>query len=110
MRKSPNFNNTWGRVGGGVPPKKMEKVCNYWAQGSCSFGEKCKFLHSWSIGDCFSLLTTLEGHQKVMPAVSSDFDAISLLSSNLLFVWLIGLKLDVFGSGCKWDRFASRER
>lgn len=70
MRKSPNFNNTWGRVGGGVPPKKMEKVCNYWAQGSCSFGEKCKFLHSWSIGDCFSLLTTLEGHQKVVNGIA----------------------------------------
>ncbi|KNA11612.1 hypothetical protein SOVF_133470 [Spinacia oleracea] len=72
-RKNPNFNNTWGRVGGGgggVPPKKMERVCNYWVQGKCSYGDNCKFLHSWSIGGSFSLLTTLEGHQKVVTGIT----------------------------------------
>ena len=44
---------------------KAEKVCNYWIQGNCSYGERCKFLHTWSVGDGFSLLTQLEGHQKV---------------------------------------------
>jgi len=72
QRGRSNFNNTWGRGGGrggggggrGVVVK-AEKVCNYWIQGNCSYGERCKFLHSWRVGDGFSLLTQLEGHQKV---------------------------------------------
>jgi hypothetical protein len=43
----------------------VEKVCNFWVQGNCSFGDKCRYLHSWSLGDGFSLVTQLEGHQKV---------------------------------------------
>ena len=78
-RRSPNFNPTWGRVHGAGAGnraqgsgagnrvfRKIEKLCNYWLQGNCSYGEKCKFLHSWSVGDCFSSLTQLEGHQKVI--------------------------------------------
>lgn len=66
-----NFNggasSTWGRTGGTrVFVRKMEKVCNYWVQGNCSYGDKCKFLHCWSMGDSFSLLTQLDGHQKVI--------------------------------------------
>lgn len=65
--------NTWGRVHGGNPViKKAEKVCNYWVQGHCSYGDKCRYLHSWSLGDCFSMLTALEGHQKVMCGLLSD--------------------------------------
>ena len=72
-RRSPNFNgaSTWGRGGGGGgggsnrAVRKAEKVCNYWMQGNCGYGDRCKFLHSWSSGDGFSLLTQLEGHRKV---------------------------------------------
>ncbi|KHN23067.1 Zinc finger CCCH domain-containing protein 48 [Glycine soja] len=39
-------------------------------KGSCSYGERCKFLHSWSVGDGFSLLTQLEGHQKAVSAIA----------------------------------------
>ncbi|TQD80574.1 hypothetical protein C1H46_033878 [Malus baccata] len=48
----------------------MEKVCNFWVQGNCSYGDKCKFLHSWSMGDSFSLLTQLEGHQEVVSGIA----------------------------------------
>ncbi|CAN6569372.1 unnamed protein product [Malus baccata var. baccata] len=71
-----NFNggasSTWGRTGGAnrVFVRKMEKVCNFWVQGNCSYGDKCKFLHSWSMGDSFSLLTQLEGHQKVVSGIA----------------------------------------
>ncbi|KAL9265663.1 Zinc finger CCCH domain-containing protein [Drosera capensis] len=74
-RKSPNFSNTWGRAGGvggagGGVGKKTERICNYWVQGDCRYGDRCKFLHSWSVGDGFSLLTTLEGHQQGVTGIA----------------------------------------
>ncbi|KAM7491671.1 hypothetical protein LguiA_034592 [Lonicera macranthoides] len=75
-RRNPNFNSSssWGRVqGGGVGSRvvrKQEKVCNFWVNGKCHFGDGCKFLHSWSTGSCFSLLTKLEGHQKVVSGIA----------------------------------------
>ncbi|KHN31542.1 Zinc finger CCCH domain-containing protein 48 [Glycine soja] len=39
-------------------------------KGNCSYGERCKFLHTWSVGDGFSLLTQLEGHQKAVSAIA----------------------------------------
>lgn len=91
-RRNPNFSSSssWGRVygggggrggvrGGGIGGKgvvqKVEKLCNFWIQGSCTYGDRCKFWHSWCTGDCFTLLTQLEGHQKgvtgiVMPSGS----------------------------------------
>ncbi|XP_059667024.1 zinc finger CCCH domain-containing protein 48-like [Cornus florida] len=71
-RRNPNFSNssTWGRAGGDRVVKKTEKLCNYWVQGSCNFGDKCRFLHPWSTGDCLSLLTQLEGHQKVVSGIT----------------------------------------
>ncbi|XP_059629382.1 zinc finger CCCH domain-containing protein 48-like [Cornus florida] len=72
IRRNTNFNNssTWGRVHGNRVLKKTEKVCNFWLQGSCNYGDKCRFLHIWSTGDCFSLLTQLEGHQKVVTGIT----------------------------------------
>lgn len=83
-RRTPNFTpnsqsfSTWGRGNGAGAGnrvlKKTEKLCNYWVQGSCSFGDKCRYLHSWSLGEHFSLLTQLEGHQKVLiPITLSEF-------------------------------------
>ncbi|KAL9240417.1 hypothetical protein vseg_014641 [Gypsophila vaccaria] len=71
-RKNPNFNNTWGRntTNNGVSQKKLEKVCNYWVEGKCSYGERCKYLHTWNVGDSFSLLTTLEGHKQVVTGIA----------------------------------------
>lgn len=66
-RRGPHFNSskTWGRVGGNNLIRKTDKVCNYWIQGSCSYGGKCKFLHDWRTGEGFKMLTQLDGHQKV---------------------------------------------
>ncbi|KAD2805536.1 hypothetical protein E3N88_38913 [Mikania micrantha] len=75
-----NF-NTWGRGGGrggngmnnnignrGVVTKK-DKICNFWTQGSCTFGDRCRFLHAWCTGS-FAMLTQLEGHQKVVSGIA----------------------------------------
>ncbi|CAI0459295.1 unnamed protein product [Linum tenue] len=51
-------------VGGGAARKKSEKqVCRDWKSGNCSRGDdKCRFLHSWSRGEGFSMLARLEGN------------------------------------------------
>lgn len=72
-QRTPNFNSssTWGR-GGGVRDKvvKKDQLCNHWVQGKCRYGDACRFLHSWTMGNCFSLLTQLEGHQKVVSGIA----------------------------------------
>ncbi|KAJ6869739.1 zinc finger CCCH domain-containing protein 48 [Populus alba x Populus x berolinensis] len=70
-----NYSNNWGRFGNkgdgrGVRGGSVEKVCTYWVQGHCNRGDTCRFLHSWSLGDGFSLLTQLEGHQKVISGIA----------------------------------------
>ncbi|KAJ8771515.1 hypothetical protein K2173_026692 [Erythroxylum novogranatense] len=72
VRISPNFNkgSRWGRPGNNRIVRKTEKLCNYWVQGNCSYGDTCRFLHSWSLGDGFSLLTQLEGHQKLVSGIA----------------------------------------
>ncbi|KAK6117589.1 hypothetical protein DH2020_048668 [Rehmannia glutinosa] len=81
LRRSGNYNfnnnSTWGRAQPQQPVsssrtfvKNIEKLCNYWVQGSCKFGDNCKYLHQWSTGDCFSLLAPLEGHQQVVTGIA----------------------------------------
>ncbi|KAJ8752802.1 hypothetical protein K2173_008537 [Erythroxylum novogranatense] len=72
VRRSSNFNNgsRWGRPANNRVVRKTEKLCNYWVQGNCGYGDKCRFLHSWSLGDGFSLLTQLEGHQKLVSGIA----------------------------------------
>ncbi|XP_019154899.1 PREDICTED: zinc finger CCCH domain-containing protein 48-like [Ipomoea nil] len=87
-RRNTNFNNNWGRTpahGGGNNARavtKTEKICAYWLQGSCKFGDSCRFLHSWTTGNCFSLLTTLEGHQKVVSGIALPSGSDKLYSGS----------------------------
>lgn len=68
--------STWGRSHGGAnnrtlrKSERVSKICKYWLQGNCGYGEECRFLHSWSLGDGFSMLTQLEGHQKVVSGIA----------------------------------------
>lgn len=59
----------WGKDprGENTGPSQCDKPCKYFLSGTCSYGERCKYLHSWSIGDTFSLITPLKGHKKVNP-------------------------------------------
>ncbi|XP_022724808.1 zinc finger CCCH domain-containing protein 48-like isoform X2 [Durio zibethinus] len=73
-RRGPNFNNnhnnSWGRMGPNKVVRKTEKICNYWVQGNCNYGDKCRFLHSWSLGESFTMLNHLDGHQKVVSGIA----------------------------------------
>ncbi|CAN4080779.1 unnamed protein product [Withania somnifera] len=84
MRRNPNFNNTWGRTatGGGAFVRKTEKVCNHWVKENCTYGDTCRYLHSWTTGDCFTLLTQLEGHQKVVTGMALPSGSDKLYSGS----------------------------
>ncbi|KAG0472724.1 hypothetical protein HPP92_014581 [Vanilla planifolia] len=82
--RNPNSNNgntgapaRWGKgrgggtVGSARPQRKaQDKICNYFIGGSCSYGENCRFLHSWFLSDSISLLTPLQGHQNVITGIA----------------------------------------
>ncbi|XP_043718312.1 zinc finger CCCH domain-containing protein 48-like isoform X2 [Telopea speciosissima] len=94
MSRRPNPNmkwasNTWGRNHGAgapgparVPRKIQDKVCHYWMGGNCTFGDNCKYLHSWFLSDCFTLLTQLEGHQKVISGIALPSGSDKLYSGS----------------------------
>ena len=48
-----------------VPKKTAERVCEFWVQGTCVYGDQCPYLHSWFRGDKFKRLAELQGHNKV---------------------------------------------
>uniref|UniRef100_A0A1D1XVH8 Zinc finger CCCH domain-containing protein 17 n=1 Tax=Anthurium amnicola TaxID=1678845 RepID=A0A1D1XVH8_9ARAE len=88
----------WGRGRGGPPGggggagaataagpaarKGPESICKYFLKGRCTFGESCKFVHSWSIGDDFSFLTLLDGHQKVISGIALPSGSNKLYSGS----------------------------
>lgn len=90
----PNYSNSWGRAHGGggggnrtltrnnKPTEKVSKVCNFWIQGNCGYGEKCRYLHSWSTGDNFSMVAQLEGHLKVVNGIALPSDSNSLYTGS----------------------------
>ncbi|KAL6004670.1 hypothetical protein ACLOJK_005225 [Asimina triloba] len=55
-----------GRGMDSAPKGSAEKLCKFWALGKCNYGDRCRFLHSWCIGDSFTFVTALEGHEKVV--------------------------------------------
>ncbi|KAI6696264.1 hypothetical protein NL676_016383 [Syzygium grande] len=94
LRRGTKFtggSNSWGRVhGSNAVAKKTEKLCSYWVQGNCSYGDKCRYLHSWSLGDCFDMLTQLEGHQKVVTGIAFPSGSSNLYTGSkdeTLRVW-----------------------
>ncbi|XP_044467491.1 zinc finger CCCH domain-containing protein 48-like isoform X1 [Mangifera indica] len=76
-------NSSWGRVANNNRVvRKTEKICTYWVEGKCGYGEKCRFLHSWFLGEGFRLLTQLEGHQKVVSGIALPSGSDKLYSGS----------------------------
>ncbi|OVA02464.1 zinc finger protein [Macleaya cordata] len=110
-RRKPNSTNPrgdiqlsskWGRgqggaVGGGpggggfrAPQKRLDKICNYWLVGKCSYGDNCKFQHQWFVSECFTMLTQLAGHEKVISGIAFPMGSDKLYSGskdNSVRVW-----------------------
>ncbi|KAL1555053.1 Zinc finger CCCH domain-containing protein 48 [Salvia divinorum] len=84
-----NSNSSWGRPQSLQPAsgsrtfvRKVEKkICNYWVQGSCRYGDTCKFLHQWST-DSFTLLTPLEGHKQAVTGITLPSESNKLYSGS----------------------------
>ncbi|KAJ4952295.1 hypothetical protein NE237_029127 [Protea cynaroides] len=88
-RPDPNLqlaSNTWGRNHGAglarVPRRTQDKICHYWLEGNCTYGDRCRYLHSWFLSDCFTLLTRLEGHQKVISGIALPSGSDKLFSGS----------------------------
>ncbi|XP_068634487.1 zinc finger CCCH domain-containing protein 17-like [Aristolochia californica] len=93
VRRSPNsvgqaVPSKWGRGRGGGSTgltqvfRKTEKVCTYWVGGHCSYGERCRYQHSWFVGDSFTFLTSLEGHQKAISGIALPSGSDKLYSGS----------------------------
>ncbi|KAL5839454.1 hypothetical protein ACOSQ4_012062 [Xanthoceras sorbifolium] len=58
---------------GSIKTQPHITVCNYWVSGSCTYGDKCRYLHSWFHCDednrSLSMLARLEGHKKAISGV-----------------------------------------
>ncbi|CAL9782216.1 unnamed protein product [Musa acuminata subsp. burmannicoides] len=70
----------WGK--GRAGRKASDKICSYFIGGNCSYGDKCRFLHSWFIGDSFSLLAPLQGHQNVVTGIALSSESGKLYSGS----------------------------
>ncbi|KAG9451669.1 hypothetical protein H6P81_004573 [Aristolochia fimbriata] len=92
VRRSPNTSahagpSKWGRGRGGGTTglahfRKTEKLCNYWLGGHCTYGERCRYLHSWFVGDSFTFLTSLEGHQQAICGIALPSGSDKLYSGS----------------------------
>ncbi|XP_078152112.1 zinc finger CCCH domain-containing protein 17-like [Carex rostrata] len=68
--------------GENTDPSQCDKPCKYFLSRTCSYGERCRYLHSWSIGDTFSLITPLKGHKKVISAIALPSGSDKLYSGS----------------------------
>ncbi|KAJ4792749.1 zinc finger WD40 repeat protein 1 [Rhynchospora pubera] len=71
-RDNTNANTVPGRLNGERAGTSVgsDRLCKFFLSDSCSFGDKCRFSHAWSVGDGFSLVTPLKGHEKAVTAIA----------------------------------------
>ncbi|KAL5980916.1 hypothetical protein ACLOJK_028836 [Asimina triloba] len=64
-----------------LDPAKM-LLCRFWALGKCRYGNSCRFLHTWNVGDSFSFLTALKGHHKGIRGIALPSGSDKLYSGS----------------------------
>uniref|UniRef100_A0A0D9VJH0 C3H1-type domain-containing protein n=1 Tax=Leersia perrieri TaxID=77586 RepID=A0A0D9VJH0_9ORYZ len=84
-RGSGGFNK-WGRgpggADGGPRHKAPDRPCRFFLAGDCSYGEKCRYPHSYCMSDSITLLTPLQGHEKVVTGIALPAGSDKLYSGS----------------------------
>ncbi|KAJ4746771.1 zinc finger WD40 repeat protein 1 [Rhynchospora pubera] len=80
--ENSNSNSNAGRLNGGVGTSGGDRPCKFFVSGNCSFGDRCRYPHSWSFGEGFSLITPLKGHEKVVTAIALPSGSDKLYSGS----------------------------
>uniref|UniRef100_A0A7N0TLX0 C3H1-type domain-containing protein n=1 Tax=Kalanchoe fedtschenkoi TaxID=63787 RepID=A0A7N0TLX0_KALFE len=45
-------------------------VCTYWMSDRCVYGENCRYLHSWVLGDGVARIAQLRGHKQAVSGIN----------------------------------------
>ncbi|KAK1626402.1 hypothetical protein QYE76_000717 [Lolium multiflorum] len=67
--------NRWGRGPGGADVAArnwvQDRPCKYFLAGEhCSYGERCRYPHTYCMSNSITLLTPLQGHEKVVTGIA----------------------------------------
>lgn len=62
--------------------KSSKKACEHWMSSNCVKGDGCQFLHSWFIGDWFSMLAKLGGHTQAVSGIALPTGSDKLYSGS----------------------------
>ncbi|KAG8059891.1 hypothetical protein GUJ93_ZPchr0002g25226 [Zizania palustris] len=96
--RNPNTGGEGGRGGGGGGPSKWgrgpggadggprhkpaDRPCKFFLAGDCSYGEKCRYPHTYCMSDSITLLTPLQGHEKVVTGIALPTGSDKLYSGS----------------------------
>ncbi|KAG8071851.1 hypothetical protein GUJ93_ZPchr0006g40596 [Zizania palustris] len=95
--RNPNSGGVGGRGGGGGPSKwgrgpggadggprhkPADRPCRFFLAGDCSYGEKCRYPHAYCMSDSITLLTPLQGHEKVVTGIALPAGSDKLYSGS----------------------------
>ncbi|XP_024531223.1 zinc finger CCCH domain-containing protein 48 isoform X1 [Selaginella moellendorffii] len=68
------------RKPGTSPSPHTQRACAYWLEGSCRYGERCKFLHAATTVTGLALLTTLKEHKESITGIAMVPDSAVLFT------------------------------
>ncbi|KAI4981121.1 zinc finger CCCH domain-containing protein 17 isoform X1 [Hordeum vulgare subsp. vulgare] len=78
--------NKWGRgpggADGGVRHKVPDRPCKFFLAGDCTYGEKCRYPHTYCMSNSITLLTPLQGHEKVVTGIALPAGSDKLYSGS----------------------------
>uniref|UniRef100_A0A453P9Y2 C3H1-type domain-containing protein n=1 Tax=Aegilops tauschii subsp. strangulata TaxID=200361 RepID=A0A453P9Y2_AEGTS len=78
--------NKWGRgpggTDGGVRHKVPDRPCKFFLAGDCTYGEKCRYPHTYCMSNSITLLTPLQGHEKVVTGIALPTGSDKLYSGS----------------------------